>query len=370
MEIKFNIPYITGSEKDFINESIKSRRIAGDGPFTKKCQEWFQSKFSFKKVFLTTSCTDALEMAALLLDIKEGDEVILPAYTFVSTANAFLLRGAKLVFADSKDNQPNINVESIKKLITTKTKVILVMHYAGYACDMEEIMALANAHEIFVIEDAALALGTEHHGKSLGAYGHLSAFSFHETKNISCGEGGMLVVNDARFIKRAEIIREKGTNRSAFFRGEIDKYGWSDIGSSFLPSDILAAYLWAQLQEYDKIISERMRIWSRYFNDLNVLKDKVGLPSNILAHNASIFYLLCNSLEERTELINYAKDQNIALAFHYQALHKSNFSQSLIKLPLAEKYSDTLVRLPLYPDLTEDQQKNIISCVLKFYSTK
>jgi dTDP-4-amino-4,6-dideoxygalactose transaminase len=359
--LKFNIPYLTGKEKEYVSQAIDNRNISGDGAFTKKCQDWFEKKFGFKKTFLTTSCTDALEMAAILLDIKAGDEVIVPSFTFVSTANAFLLRGARIVFADSNSDSPNMDADKLEPLITKNTKVILVMHYAGFACDMEKIMSIANKHNLYVVEDAALALGSNYKGKALGSFGHLSAFSFHETKNISCGEGGMLVVNDEQFIKRAEIIREKGTNRSAFFRGEVDKYGWTDIGSSFLPSDMLAAYLYAQLESFDVIQNSRMKIWNLYYEGLKGNKN-ITLPSS-KEHNASIFYFTCKSLEDRTKLITHLKQNNIPASFHYQALHKSSFAASGDNLPNSEKYSDTLVRLPLYVDLKESDIQNIIKCV-------
>lgn len=363
--MKFNIPYLSGKEKEYVSQAIESRSISGDGAFTKKCQAWFESKFGFKKTFLTTSCTDALEMAAILLDVKAGDEVIVPSFTFVSTANAFLLRGARIVFADSCSDSPNIDADKLESLITKNTKAILVMHYGGFACDMEKIMWLANEHNLYVVEDAALALGSNYKGKALGSFGHLSAFSFHETKNISCGEGGMLVVNDEQFIKRAEIIREKGTNRSAFFRGEVDKYGWSDIGSSFLPSDLLAAYLYAQLEAFDFIQNSRMKIWNMYYEGLKENKN-ITLPSSG-NHNTSIFYFTCTSLEERTKLIAHLKQNNIPASFHYQALHKSSFAASSDNLPNSEKYSDTLVRLPLYVDLKDSEVKSIIEQINLFF---
>lgn len=359
--MKFNIPYLSGKEKEYVSQAIDSRNISGDGIFTKKCQALFENVFGFKKTFLTTSCTDALEMAAILLNVKAGDEVIVPSFTFVSTANAFLLRGAKIVFADSCSDSPNMDADKLESLITKNTKVILVMHYAGFACDMEKIMNVANKHNLYVVEDAALALGTNYKGKPLGSFGHLSAFSFHETKNISCGEGGMLVVNDEQFIKRAEIIREKGTNRSAFFRGEIDKYGWTDIGSSFLPSDLLAAYLYAQLEAFDFIQNSRMKIWNLYYDGLKESKNITLPPST--EHNASIFYFICKSLEDRTKLIAHLKQNNIPASFHYQALHKSSFAASGESLPNSEKYSDTLVRLPLYVDLKESEVQFIIKCI-------
>lgn len=362
--MKFNIPYLTGKEKEYVTQCIESRSTSGDGPFTKKSQSWFESKFGFKKTFLTTSCTDALEMAAILLDIRAGDEVIVPSFTFVSTANAFLLRGAKIVFADSYSDSPNMDANQLDKLITKQTKAILVMHYAGFSCDMEKIMSLAKKYNLYIVEDAALALGSYYKEKPLGSFGHLSAFSFHETKNISCGEGGMLVVNDEQFIKRAEIIREKGTNRSAFFRGEIDKYGWTDIGSSFLPSDMLAAYLYAQLESFDHIQYSRMKIWNMYFDGLKGNRNFALPPSK--EHNASIFYFTCSSLEKRTKLISHLKQNNIPASFHYQALHKSTFANSGINLPNSENYSDTLIRLPLYVDLKESEVNSIITVINTF----
>lgn len=363
--MKFSIPYLSGKEKEYVAQAIESKNISGDGAFTKKCQQWFETRFGFKKTFLTTSCTDALEMAAILLDIKQGDEVIVPSFTFVSTANAFLLRGAKIIFADSYSDSPNIDADQLEKLITKQTKAILVMHYAGFACDLDKIMSVAKKSNLFVVEDAALALGSNYKGKPLGSFGHLSAFSFHETKNISCGEGGMLVVNDEQFIKRAEIIREKGTNRSAFFRGEVDKYGWSDIGSSFLPSDMLAAYLYAQLEAFDHIQSSRMKIWNLYCEGLKGIK-AITLPIQG-EHNASIFYFSCKNLDERTSLIYHLKQNDIPASFHYQALHKSTYANSGSTLPNAEHYSDTLVRLPLYVDLTEDKVQTIITIIKKYY---
>jgi dTDP-4-amino-4,6-dideoxygalactose transaminase len=364
LTIKFNLPYLTGKEKEYVNESIESRHISGDGPFTKKCQSWFEDRFGFKKALLTTSCTDALEMAALLLDIRSGDEVIVPSFTFVSSANAFLLRGAKLVFVDSKKDHPNMEEGSLENLITSKTKAILVMHYAGFACDMEKIKVIADKHSVFIVEDAALGLGTIYKNKPLGSFGHLSAFSFHETKNISCGEGGLLVINDERFVKRAEIIREKGTNRSAFFRGEVDKYGWTDLGSSFLSSDILAAYLFAQLEAFDHIQKKRMHIWNTYNEGLKDLP--VSLPPST-NHNASIFYFCCDTLDQRSKLIAHLKQNNIPASFHYQALHKSSYINSPDSLCNSEMFSDHLLRLPLYPDLKDNEVDLVINSVRSFY---
>jgi dTDP-4-amino-4,6-dideoxygalactose transaminase len=309
--IGFNIPYLTGKETTYIEKAVKSMKISGDGVYTKKCHQFFEQKYCFKKVLLTTSCTDALEMIAILLDIKEGDEVIAPSYTFVSTVNAFVLRGAKIIFVDSCSDNPNMDVDKIETLITPKTKVIVPVHYAGIACNMDKIMQLANKYNLFVVEDAAQAIDSFYKDKPLGSIGHMAAFSFHETKNIISGEGGMLVINDERFIKRAEIIREKGTNRSSFFRGEVDKYGWVDIGSSFLPSDIIAAFLFAQLENLDDIQTKRKQIWNQYYNGLSVLQTlgKLKLPHlpDYASNNAHMFFIQCSSLQERTNLIEYLK---------------------------------------------------------------
>lgn len=373
--ITFNKPYLSGKELEYIAQAVASMKISGDGLFTKKCHEFFEKKYGFKKVLLTTSCTDALEMAAILLDIKEGDEVIAPAYTFVSTVNAFVLRGAKIVFADSNANNPNIDVEKIEALITPKTKVIVPVHYAGIACDMDKIMAVANKHNLFVVEDAAQAIDSFYKDKPLGSIGHLAAFSFHETKNIIAGEGGMLVINDERFMERAEIIREKGTNRSQFFRGEVDKYGWVDIGSSFLPSDIIAAFLFAQLEKLDDIQQRRKNIWEYYYNGLSALKQKgVQLPliPNNATNNAHMFYIVCNNIEERTRLIAFLKSQNIHAVFHYLSLNKSEFYQKQNKLVVdfneSDRYTDCLVRLPFYYELSDEDLKFIVKNILEFYN--
>jgi dTDP-4-amino-4,6-dideoxygalactose transaminase len=266
--IPFNKPYLTGNETNYIYQAVQSGKISGDGIFTKKCHEFFELKYGFKKCLLTTSCTDALEMAAILSGIEDGDEVIIPSYTFVSTANAFVLRGAKIVFCDSQENHPNIDDTQIERLITSKTKAIVVVHYAGVACEMDNICSIATKHNLFLIEDAAQAIDSFYKGRPLGSFGHFAAFSFHETKNVISGEGGMLVINDLDFVERAEIIREKGTNRSKFFRGEIDKYGWVDIGSSYLPSDIIAAFLFAQLENLEIIQDKRLNLWNRYYHNL------------------------------------------------------------------------------------------------------
>jgi dTDP-4-amino-4,6-dideoxygalactose transaminase len=370
----FNKPYLSGKETEYIRQSVESGKISGDGMFTKKSHEFFEQKYGFKKCLLTTSCTDALEMAALLIELKEGDEVIMPSYTFVSTSNAFVLRGAKIIFADSEKQTPNIDADKIEELITEKTKAIVVVHYAGMACDMDKVMAIANKYNLFVIEDAAQAIDSFYKGKPLGSIGHLAAFSFHETKNIISGEGGMLVINDDRFIKRAEIIREKGTNRSAFFRGEIDKYGWVDIGSSFLPSDIIAAFLFAQLENLEDIQKRRTSIWNKYQEGLKELDEKgvVKIPKiqNYATNNAHMFYLVCNNVEERSALISKLKENNINAVFHYLSLHKSPFYQDKHdgrELQNCDNYADCLVRLPFYYELTEEQIEQIIKTISNFY---
>jgi dTDP-4-amino-4,6-dideoxygalactose transaminase len=376
--IPFNKPYLTGKETEYIKEAVNSGKISGDGIFTKKCHDFFEKKYGFKKVLLTTSCTDALEMAAILLNIKEGDEIIAPAYTFVSTVNAFVLRGAKIVFADSESNHPNIDTDKIEKLITSKTKVILPVHYAGNACNMDKIMELAKKYNLFVVEDAAQAIDSFYINKEgkqipLGSIGHLAAFSFHETKNIISGEGGMLVINDEQFIDRAEIIREKGTNRSKFFRGEVDKYGWVDIGSSFLPSDIIAAFLWAQLEHLEDIQNKRKSIWKQYWEGLLPLQKKgfINLPHipDYATNNAHMFYLVCNNLEQRTSLIDSLKRENINAVFHYLSLHKSPFFQNKHdkrELINSDLFSDTLVRLPMYYELDISNVKKINQNIFLF----
>lgn len=373
--IPFNKPYLTGKETDYIRESVLSGKISGDGIYTKKCHEYFETKYGFKKALLTTSCTDALEMCAILLDIKPGDEVIAPSYTFVSTVNAFVLRGAKIVFADSCEENPNICLDDVEKLITDRTKAIIVVHYAGIACDMDRVMTLAAAHNLYVVEDAAQAIDSYYKGKPLGSIGHLSAFSFHETKNIISGEGGMLVVNDEQFIKRAEIIREKGTNRSSFFRGEVDKYGWVDIGSSFLPSDIIAAFLFAQIENIDMIQAKRKLIWNRYYESLKPLEEKglVRLPfiPGYATNNAHMFYIVCRSLPERSNLIAVLKENSIMAVFHYLSLHKSPYFKEFHdgrELPVSDMYSDTLVRLPFYFGLEKIEQEKVIDIIRGFYS--
>ena len=361
--IDFNRPHLTGNELKYIQQAVVDNlKISGNGEFTKKCQHFFEERYGFKKCLLTTSCTDALEMAAILCDIHPGDEVIVPSYTFVSSALAFVRAGAKIVFADSMERNPNIDAERIEELITPKTKVIVPVHYAGVACDMDRIMEIANRHGLLVVEDAAQAIDSFYKGRPLGSIGHLAAFSFHETKNIISGEGGLLVINDERFVRRAEIIWEKGTNRAEFFRGEVNKYGWCDTGSSFLPSEIVAAFLWAQLEQLDTIQGKRKSLWDQYYNLLKPLADKglFRLPDvpDYATNNAHMFYLVCNSIEERTALIKKLKENDIQAVFHYLSLHSSPYyldKHDGRDLPNCDRYADCLVRLPLFFDLTNNE---------------
>ena len=376
--IPFNKPYLTGKEMQYIEDAVKSGKISGNGLFTKKCQEFFEKEFGFKKTLLTTSCTDGLEMAAILADIKEGDEVIVPSFTFVSTALAFVRQGADIVFADSYSDNPNIDAGQLEALITEKTKAIVVVHYAGVACDMDKIMSIANKHGIIVIEDAAQAIDSYYiskdgTNKALGSIGHLSAFSFHETKNIISGEGGMLCINDDRFIQRAEIIWEKGTNRSQFFRGEVDKYSWVDTGSSFLPSEIISAFLWAQIENMKDIQDKRIKIWNCYYEGLSsfepvsIKKPKLPLIPAYATNNAHMFYLVCDNVDDRTKFIQHLKDKGILSVFHYLSLHKSSYyekySTRKSELPNSDMFSDCLVRLPLFYELTNEQVEYIINTI-------
>ena len=364
--IPFNKPYLHGRELVYIAEAVASGKISGDGVFTKRCHAFFEQRYGLAKALLTTSCTDALEMCALLLDIVPGDEVIVPSYTFVSSANAFVLRGAHIRFSDSLVDSPNVDPEAIRALITVRTKVIVVVHYAGIAVDMNPIMEMAAAHGIAVVEDAAQAVESTYRGRQLGTIGQLGAFSFHETKNIIAGEGGMLAVNDPRHAGRAEIIREKGTNRSSFFRGEIDKYGWVDVGSSFLPSDIIAAYLYAQLENLQAIQARRIAIWEQYSTALASLSAQ-GFESPVLpewaTNNGHMFYLVAPDLEQRSELIRRLKAEGILAVFHYVSLHSSPYFHRLHDgraLPNCDRFADGLLRLPLYYELTDVQVAHII----------
>lgn len=378
--IDFNRPHLTGKETLYIKEAVETGKLSGNGVFTKKCQAFFEEHYGFKKCLLTTSGTDALEMCAMLCDLKPGDEVIIPSYTFVSTALAFLREGAKVVFADSMKRNPNIDAELLESLITPRTKVIVPVHYAGVACDMDAILAIAERHDLLVVEDAAQALDSYYispatgEKKPLGGIGHLGAMSFHETKNITAGgEGGLLVVNDERFIRRAEILWEKGTNRAEFFRGAINKYGWVDMGSSFLPAEINAAFLWAQLENLDEIQNKRKALWETYYKLLTPLANKqfFKLPDipNYATNNAHMFYLLCRNLEERTALIKYLKEHDIQAVFHYLSLHSSEFYKNKHdrrELPECDRYMDTLVRLPLFYDLKVEEVERICDDICNF----
>ena len=371
--IAFNKPFIVGKETEYIKDAVSLGKLSGNGKYTQKCQNFFEEKFGFKKALLTSSCTDALEMCALLLDIQPSDEVIMPSYTFVSTSNAFVLRGANIIFCDSRTDHPGMDESKIEALITSKTKAIVPVHYAGVACDMDVIMDIANRHNIFVVEDAAQAVDSYYNGKPLGSIGHLGAFSFHETKNIISGEGGLLAVNDERFVARSEIIWEKGTNRSAFWRGEVDKYGWVDVGSSFLPSELTAAFLWAQLEELDDIQNKRKSIWENYNSGLQALKQfGVQMPfiPDYATNNGHMFYLVCTSENERNRLIEHLKSKEINAVFHYLSLHKSPYySDKYVgpKLNETERYSACLVRLPFFFDLEITDQNRVIKEVLSFY---
>jgi dTDP-4-amino-4,6-dideoxygalactose transaminase len=370
--IPFNKPFLSGNETIYIQQSVNSGKISGDGMFSKKCHEFFEKKFGFKKALLTTSCTDALELAALLMDVSTGDEIILPSYTFVSTANAFVLRGAKLVFADSTPQNPNMDVSAIEPLINKNTKAIVPVHYAGIACDMDPLMSLAKKYNLFVVEDAAQAIDSYYKGRPLGSIGHFAAFSFHETKNVISGEGGMLAINDENFIKRAEVIREKGTNRSQFFRGEVNKYGWIEPGSSFLPSDIIAAFLYAQLENLEAIQAKRKLLWNCYYANLLPLQGKINLPviPEYATNNAHIFYIVCKDLQERSALINYLKSHDILSVFHYLSLHKSDYYSQKHDgrvLTYADHYTDCLLRLPMYFELEISDVNRICQLIINFY---
>ena len=396
MKINFNQPHLTGKEAHYMYEAVFAGKLSGNGKFTKACQAWFEQRYGFRKCLLTSSGTDALEMCAMLCDLQPGDEVIVPSYTFVSTALAFLREGAKVVFADSMKRNPNLDAESLEALITPRTRVIVPVHYAGVACDMDAIMAVAKKHDLLVVEDAAQAidayytservneLTNERFGKMpLGSIGHLAAFSFHETKNITAGgEGGLLVVNDERFVRRAEIIWEKGTNRAEFFRGEVNKYGWVDMGSSFLPAEINAAFLWAQLENIDDIQAKRRQLWDTYYERLSktlaLLGERVGkgapftLPDipEYATNNAHMFYLVLPSLEERTKLLAYLKEHEVYAVFHYLSLHSSPYYQSRHDgraLPECDRYADCLVRLPLFYDLKMEDVENICDLIETYY---
>lgn len=375
--IKFNIPPFVGKEEEYIRQAVvENKKICGDGPFTKKCNEWLIDKTETKKALLTTSCTHALEMAAILCDIKEGDEVIAPSYTFVSTVNAFVLRGAKIVFVDIRPDTMNIDESLIESAITDKTKAIVPVHYAGVACEMDKIMEIAKKYNLYVIEDAAQGVMSTYKGKQLGTIGDLGTYSFHETKNYSMGEGGALLIDNKEFVERAEIIREKGTDRSKFFRGQVDKYSWVDIGSSFLPSELNAAYLYAQLEEAEKINNARLASWQLYYNGLSELKANglIELPviPKDCVHNAHMFYIKLKDLNERTELINYLNEKGIASVFHYVPLHSAKAGIEFGRFHGEDRYttreSERILRLPLYYGLKDTEVETVISSIKEFFN--
>ena len=373
--IPFNKPYFSGNETRYIEQAVRSGKLSGDGQFTQRAHGYFERYWGVGKALLTTSCTDALEMAALLLNIGPGDEVIMPSFTFVSTANAFVLRGAIIVFADSTAMNPNLDVEKLEELITPRTRAIVPVHYAGIACDMDVVLATAARHGLVVVEDAAHAIDSFYNGQRLGTLGALAAFSFHETKNVIAGEGGLLTINDLQFARRSEILREKGTTRSAFFRGEALEYNWVDVGSSFLPSELTAAYLWAQLENLADIQRKRTAIWARYFTALAPLR-LLGVALPVLpayaTNNGHLFYLVCRSRAERDALIAHLAYCQILAVFHYLPLHQSPYyaaRHGSRPLPWAVHYANCLVRLPLFYELSETDQQRVLDAVLAFYQT-
>ncbi len=373
--IPFNKPYMTGGELGYIADAYGNRHLSGDGLFTKRCHEWLEQRTGSRKALLTHSCTAALEMAALLLDLQPGDEVIMPSFTFVSTANAFVLRGAVPVFVDIRADTLNIDEMLIEAAITSRTRAICVVHYAGVGCEMDAIMDIATRHGLWVVEDAAQGILSEYKGRPLGSIGHLSALSFHETKNIICGEGGALLVNDPRFVERAEIIREKGTNRSRFFRGQVDKYTWVDVGSSYLPSEILAAFLYAQLEMADVITQKRVALWNRYqawFSTLSATGVVAPRIPDSCTHNAHIYYLLLPDLERRSAFIAAMKERGVQAVFHYLSLHTSpagrQYGRQSGELTVTDSISDRLVRMPLWLGL-EEHLDHILESAQQILST-
>jgi len=373
--ISFSEPSFIGNEEEYIKQAIKGLRLSGDGSFTNKCHDWFKKNTGASKVLLTTSCTHALEMTAILVDIKNGDEVIMPSYTFTSTANAFVLRGAKIVFVDIRPDTMNIDENKIEEAITSKTKVIVPVHYAGVACDMDKIMSIARKYNLFVIEDAAQAITSLYKGKVLGTIGDLGTYSFHDTKNITSGEGGLLLVNNIKFHQRAEIIREKGTNRGQFFRGETDKYEWKDVGSSYLPSELNAAMLLAQLEQLNKLQEKRHYLWVMYYKELKVLTDKIELPvvTKKVNHNAHMFYIKCKDIVERANLMRFLKKNDINTAFHYVPLHSSVAGKIFGKFNSVDEYttkeSERLLRLPLHGNMSDSDINKVASSIKKFYGS-
>lgn len=373
--VDFNVPPYTGDEFEYVKQAIESHKICGDGSFTKKCNAWFEEKFDARKVLLTTSGTTALDMAAILCDIQPGDEVILPSYTFSSTATSFAIYGAKLVFVDVRPDTMNIAENKIEEAITEKTKAIVAMHYAGVACEMDKIMDIAQKYNLLVVEDAAQGVMSTYKGKALGTIGDFGCYSFHETKNYSMGEGGAIVVNNPKYVDRAEIIREKGTNRAKFFRGQVDKYTWVDIGDSFLPSEMNAAYLWAQLLKADVINDDRMRTWNAYYNAFKPLADAgiIEIPTipEGCVHNAHMFYIKCKDLETRTNFISFMRERELYCVFHYIPLHSApaglKFGRFVGKDIYTTVESERLVRLPMYYGLTEEDCNTVIKGVKEFF---
>jgi len=375
--IPFNAPPIVGSELEYMQSAMASGKLCGDGGFTRRCQQWMEQRFGSKKVLLTPSCTASLEMAALLINLQPGDEVIMPSYTFVSTANAFVLRGATIVFVDIRPDTLNIDESKIEAAITEKTRAIVPVHYAGVACEMDAIMALAAQYKLWVIEDAAQGVMSRYKGRALGTIGHIGCFSFHETKNYTAGgEGGATLINDAALIERAEIIREKGTNRSQFFRGQVDKYTWRDIGSSYLMADLQAAYLWAQLEAAERVNQQRLRLWQRYYDALQPLaaKGRIELPSLPVAceHNAHMFYIKLRDSDDRQALISWMKEAEILTVFHYIPLHSSPAGEEFGRFHgedlFTTRESERLLRLPLFYNLTDNNQNTVISSLLSFFA--
>ncbi|WP_028980066.1 dTDP-4-amino-4,6-dideoxygalactose transaminase [Sporocytophaga myxococcoides] len=372
--IPYNKPFIIGKELEYIRQAVESGKISGDGKFSKLSQSLLEKRFGYGKVLLTSSCTDALEMTAILLNISEGDEVIMPSFTFVSTANAFILRGAKVVFAEIRPDTLNIDESKIEALITPKTKALVIVHYAGISCDMEKISAITQKHSIALVEDAALAIDSYYKGKALGSFGQLSTLSFHETKNIISGEGGALIINDPQYYDRAEIIREKGTNRAKLFRGEINKYEWVDIGSSYLPSEIIAAFLYAQLENMDTILKRRITLWNHYFQKLKPLQELSVVTLPVLSEgstmNGQLFYILCKDEKDRNALLDFLNLEKIKAVFHYLPLHLSPFFMNKHdgrSLPVTESASGRLIRLPLFYEMKDEEQNYIISKIFDFF---
>ena len=376
--INFNVPPFTGKELDYIKEAVERQKICGDGIFTKKCNEWLEQKTGTTKCLLTTSCTHAIELAALLCEIKPGDEVIMPSFTFVSTADAFVLRGATIVFVDIRPDTMNMDENLIEAAITDKTKAIVPVHYAGVACEMDKIMEIANKYNLFVVEDAAQGIMSTYKGKPLGTFGEFGCLSFHETKNYSMGEGGAILIRDSEYIEPAEIIREKGTDRSKFFRGQVDKYTWVNFGSSYLPSDMNAAYLYAQLELAEEINQSRIGIWNRYYENLKILADKgmIELPvvPDGCVHNGHMFYIKAKDIHERTKLIDYLKENGILSVFHYIPLHTATAGKKFGRFHGTDQYttkeSERLTRLPLYYGLSLEQTDDISNKIIEFYETR